>query len=346
MNHSGGSHVFLTGATGLIGRHLLRRLLDADPARTVSILSRRPCAIPCDRVAVLRGDLAQPRFGLNPADWDALRRSVTGIIHCGADVRFGLPLEESRAVNVGGAATAIELARGCSRLRQFAHISTVYVAGSAAVELPEAPYDNVHGFFNTYEQSKYEAEKLVQAEPALPAAIWRLSNVVGDSRTGHVEQYNHVHQLLRLAPHAPLPILPATPEARIDVIATDWAVAAIAILFDRRFRAGEIRNLCAGYERSLSVAEMTRVTFDGLTSRAPKLVSPERFRLFAKSAEALGNARIRALLEQLSLFVPHLSVRQEFRNDSTLELLRSEGMPDPDSADLFRRVVLHCRQAA
>lgn len=77
-------------------------------------------------------------------------------------------------------------------------------------------------FCNTYQQSKYEAEQVVLAS-GLPAAVFRLSSILGDSRTGEIRRFTYVHQLIRLLPRNVLPVAPCDPEAPLDLIPTEWA---------------------------------------------------------------------------------------------------------------------------
>jgi nucleoside-diphosphate-sugar epimerase len=94
----------------------------------------------------------------------------------------------------------------------------------------------------------------------LPAAIFRLSSIVGDSRTGVVRQFNCVHRVMSLFPRNLLPLAPGRPDAPIDLVATDWATAALVYLFESAFVPGRFYHVCAGPERSLTVREIIGLT--------------------------------------------------------------------------------------
>jgi hypothetical protein len=69
------------------------------------------------------------------------------------------------------------------RLRRHVHVSTAYVAGRFHGIFKETDLDLGQGFRNTYEQSKFEAEKAIgEAAGELPLVIARPSIIVGDSR--------------------------------------------------------------------------------------------------------------------------------------------------------------------
>src|SRR5262249_40642333 len=168
--------LLLTGGTGLVGGELLRRFLTTRPGLRFVILTRHPERFvkQCRnaRANVLRADLVEPDLGLDPLTIRRLQADVTEILHCAADTRFSIPLDEARAVNTRGTLRLLQLARKCARLGKFAYVSTVYVAGRTTGWLRETPCDADHGFVNAYQQSKWEAERLVvQAMHELPAAI-------------------------------------------------------------------------------------------------------------------------------------------------------------------------------
>src|SRR5262245_62001228 len=193
---SNGSALLLTGATGLVGGHLLEHLLAARPERQVLLLIRQSDKAPLfgrnARVIPLKGDVTLPGLGLDAAVTSALESNLTEIIHCAADTRFGLPLEQARMTNTVGTQNLLTLAAHCKRIKKFAHLSTVYVAGRSTGRVMETPLKHSSGFCNTYQQSKYEAEELlVEAMSWLPVTIFRLSSIIGDSDTGRVRQFNY-----------------------------------------------------------------------------------------------------------------------------------------------------------
>ena len=349
--------LLLTGATGLVGGELLPSLLAARPDRRLVVLARRPESLLSwsddPRVRVLAGDLGAPHLGLDAAQAAELRRTLTEIIHCAAGTRFDLPIEEAREVNVGGTAKVLELARACRRLEKFAHVSTVYVAGRLSGLIPEALLRRRGGFCNSYQQSKREAEELVAgAMGEIPAAIFRLSSIIGDSATGRVRQFNHVHQLLKLFPQNVLPVAPGAPGASIDMVPTDWAVGALAHLYEQGFAPGRVYQICAGPQGSLKVREMMAITQElfethpagrrWLPIRVPKLVSLPEYERWADKSRRAGDRLLNELLRVLGLFLPHLGIRQAFDNQLALAGLAGSGLVLPPVAQTYRKVVAYC----
>jgi nucleoside-diphosphate-sugar epimerase len=345
--------VLLTGATGLVGGELIPRLLATRPDRLVVALSRNPAAIHQPRVVALRGDLTRPGLALTDDEAAWLRTCVTQIVHCAAETRFGLPLAQARAMNVDGTGNLINFARGCGRLAKFAHISTVFVVGRSTGWLAEAPLRHGNGFTNTYQQSKYEAEDLVfDAMRELPAAVLRLSSIIGDSRTGRVRQFNYVHQLLRLFPRNVLPIIPGDADAPVDLIASDWTGAALSHVFENAFPTGQVRHLCAGPEASLTLREMLDLTVRSfeqhprgrawLPLRVPTLVSVSEFEAYVAEQRRGGDPLLNELLRVLGLFLPHLGMFQAFDTTQSREDLARGDVCLPAIRDYYPEVVRHC----
>jgi nucleoside-diphosphate-sugar epimerase len=312
--------LLLTGATGLVGSELLRRL----PCERLLIVAR----------GAMRGDVTRPGLGLSAGELALVRRTVTDVVHCAADTRFTLPLSDARRTNVDGTRHVIELAHECRRLRRLAHVSTLFVVGRSTGTFDELPLRHANGWLNTYQQSKYEAEDLVlDAMRRLPAAIVRLGSIAGDSRTGHVRQFNYVHRLLRLFPRGILPVVPGDPGAPIDLIPHDWAGAALAHLLDHRFAEGGVYHLCGG-EESLTVAELMEIVSAAFRRSPPALVPLAEYEAYAAEARRKGDALLTEVLRALDLFLPHMGMRQSFRT--------ATGLRPPPARDYFGKVVRYC----
>jgi len=238
-------------------------------------------------------------------------------------------------------------------VEKFAYISTVYVAGRSTGRFFESRLRHQNGFCNTYQQSKYEAEELVwRAMTEVPAAIFRLSSIIGDSHTGVVRQFNYVHQLLRLLPRNMLPLAPGKPDAPIDLIGTDWAMSALAYLFESGFVSSHFYHICAGPERSLTLREMIDLTvsiFEGhpagrrwLPIQVPELVSISRYEEFVEECRHQGDKLLNDLLRVLGYFLPHLGMFQAFDNSYTMQALAPSGLQFPPIREHYEKVVRYC----
>jgi long-chain acyl-CoA synthetase len=214
--------VFLTGATGLVGSYLLKILLqeghkvyvlarskDNKAARTrvtevlkfwdKNVLSRK-----ARNLVVLDGDITKKNLGLDKQKTDLLKNEVEEIYHCAAVTQFNWPLEEIRKVNVEGTKNILNLAVKCKkngRLKKVNHLSTAYVCGDYEGIFREDDLDVGQGFNSTYEQSKFESEKLVEEyrEKGLWIDTFRPPLVLGESTTGKTITFQQsIYQLLHI----------------------------------------------------------------------------------------------------------------------------------------------------
>ncbi|MDB1088785.1 SDR family oxidoreductase [Streptomyces sp. ACA25] len=223
-------HVALTGATGFLGLRLLRRLLDTHRSVTVLAhagsgnalhritrffeLTDSPVAFTAGlpgRLRVVETELALPRLGLSGRTFQQLADGLDAIWHSAGSIHLEGSLPELRRMNVEGTRHVLELAAAGRRTPVVHHVSTAFVAGTRRDGVVyEDELDDTCGFENAYEQSKYEAELLVQAwsrEHGRPVLILRPSILVTD-----------------LPPH---PALPPHPLLVVERILRDAQRAAV-----------------------------------------------------------------------------------------------------------------------
>lgn len=238
--------ILLTGATGLLGRDVLARLLAADARARVFVLVRDAerwgqgagHLVDVERITPVVGDLRTSGLGLDVWARQQLRRSVTGIVHLAADTTFSRPLADARAVNTEGTRRVLELAAECASPVRVAYVSTAFVAGRRAGVIGESDGEHTAGWANAYEQSKYEAEALVRAHAA-DWVILRSSTIVCDDVHGRVTQLNAVHRALQLYRNGLAAMMPGVAGSTIDAVTTSYVGRAVADLaFRDDSRAG------------------------------------------------------------------------------------------------------------
>lgn len=340
--------IFLTGATGLIGGLLLRRLVEEMPGRTIYALVRNGgSALAGPGVQWVAGDITYPRLGLARDEYSRLCRSIRTIVHCAASTKLDLPLDLSREVNLQGTSNVMALARHCAELKLLLHVSSTYIAGRRSGPLAEELLMSPGGWFSPYEQSKYEAERLVSdSGEGLAWTIVRLSTVIGDSRTGHVSRPNYFHQLLRMVPRNPFPFIPGDPDGLVDVVADDWVTDGLMAILEEDATPGAVYHLCAGPSQSLPAREVIEMAFrshlaryPGCGATSPRFVGVERFQSLRAGIMKRGDARSACMAELLLLCLPHLSVGQTFLNEKTGSFLERRGIVAPQTRDFLPRII-------
>jgi nucleoside-diphosphate-sugar epimerase len=359
--------VLVTGGTGTLGRELVHRVVREPDVARVVVISRAPSAaarhaLPAAwaqagpaEVRLVRGDVRDSALlGLAPADAAALRDVVTDVLHCAADTTFTLPLAEARAVNVDGTRHVLGFAAGCPSLRRVGLLSTVYVAGRRTGTFGE---DDVgageSGYVNSYERSKAEMEEAARvAMRTLPVVLYRLSTVVGDSRTGTVHTFNSVHHALRLFYQGLAPMVPGDGATRVDLIPTDYAAAVAQWLFFRAFEPGRTYHICAGPARSATLDALLDVAIHAFhcyrpawrkrSIARPALVDLETYELFVRSVEEAGNEVLRQATRTVQAFAYQLAFPKAFDARRAETALAGSGLAAPDVLDFYPKVVRHC----
>lgn len=339
------SSILLTGATGLLGGACLTHLIQRHGANQIVALVRRGrdvSELEALGIGTVEVDLCAADLGLARDTYCAVAERAHAVIHCAADIRFNVSLEESRQVNVVGTENLLRFAARCPKLAKFAHMSTVYVAGGKPGYISEQA-TQPGCFFNPYQQTKFEAERAVlRAMPTIPATIYRFSTMVYDCGAARVSQFNYFHQLLRLAAVNPLQAIPALPNAKIDLIASDWAARVFDFLFAERWEPGRIVHICAGPQNSLTVGELFEMTFDVLGfAQRPEILSEEEFE--SRAANILSTASRKQMWQSLSQFFPHMNIDQTFECTYLSEAIRNrDDLQLPGVRMMFRDALLYC----
>ena len=213
--------VFLTGASGFLGPHLLAALAAEtrteggrvlalvrapDPAqgldrlRSALLDERRDLGADWDRVEVVVGDLGLPRFGLDEAAFDELAARTDAVLHNGAYVHHLHGYRQLRAANVGGTQEVLRLARraGNVPVRYVSSMSTTLEQRDGAMaERPDG--ETVPPLGTGYGESKWVAERLVLGarELGVPTQSVRLPRAMTALRSGATSTHDAVVRLLR-----------------------------------------------------------------------------------------------------------------------------------------------------
>jgi thioester reductase-like protein len=248
--------VLLTGFPGFIGARLLPRLLELSPEETFvclvqerfldvarreldAIEARLPAAR--GRLAMAVGDITQSGLMLSADDAARLRRELTAAYHLAAVYDLAVSRELGMRVNVEGTRNVLAFLAEATHLERLHYVSTAYVAGSATGVFRESDLDVGQGFKNHYEETKFLAEVEV-VRSGVPAAIYRPSVVVGDSRTGETGKFDGPYFTLTAMEKVPSPgvfVRIGSGQNPANIVPVDFVVEALARLSTQR---GTVRN--------------------------------------------------------------------------------------------------------
>ena len=255
-------YLFLTGGTGLLGRYLIRDLMqrgqrlallvrdskrETAHQRIESILQywERLLGRSFPRPVLLTGDIRQPLLGLNGSDRGWLARHCKTVMHSAASLEFHTDGNgEPWQTNFDGTRSMLELCRAVG-LSDLHYVSTAYVCGLREGTILESELDCGQRFRNDYEVSKLKAECMVREADFLDRlTVYRPAVISGDSKTGYTNTYHGIYLYLRMmalfAPRHPIgpdgvrvtPFrMPMTGYERRNVIPVDWVSEVMTELY-------------------------------------------------------------------------------------------------------------------
>jgi thioester reductase-like protein len=341
---------FITGFPGFLGRRLVAHLAAQQREAAIRLLvvpdrvdEAKRCLdslVSPGRFEILSGDVMDMHLGLSGAEYARLCDEVTGIFHLAA-VQLARPQKElARKVNVEGTRNVLELARDCRRLRRLSHFSSAFVSGDRRGVVAEDELEAGQSFRCDYEETKFQAEKLVlRAMRELPVTILRPSVVVGDSETGEMDRFDGPYALgvlLVTSPAAvPLP-LPGEAVAPLHVVPVDYVVQATAAIAADPRAAGRTFHLVDPNPMS------SRRVYQMVAQRAHRPLP--RLRVPARAADALLRL---PLLDRMArperAALTFLNQLVFYNCQNTLELLEGTGIRCPPIRSYLPKLVAFTR---
>lgn len=272
----------ITGFPGFIGRRLVRRLLARDPdAQVACLVEPRMLAaaqesargIGADRIELVAGDIAQPRLGLDNAEYARLAGDVRHVFHLAAIYNLAVPKTVAQRVNVGGTGNVLDFCRAADGLERLVHVSTAYVAGKRDGIVYEHELALGQDFKNHYESTKFQAEVWVrELMHRVATTILRPAIVVGDSVTGETEKFDGPYYLLRsiaLATRYGRSVVQfGASDAAFNVMPVDYVVAAMVAAAHDPAAVGETLHLVD--PEPLSTRDLVRTLSREYASREPR----------------------------------------------------------------------------
>ncbi len=267
-------YLLLTGSTGLLGRYLMRDLLEGGQRlallvrgskresashRVEAILQfwERQSGTTLPRPVLLEGDIRRPCLGLSGDDKRWVARHCESMMHSAASLTFHADgTGEPWHTNFDGTQHMLELCQATG-LRQLHYVSTAYVCGLRQGKILETEVDCGQAFRNDYEESKLRAELLVRESAFIDKlTVYRPAVISGDSQTGYTNTYHGIYLYLRLmallVPRQHIGPdgvrmtrlrLPLHGDERRNVIPVDWVSKVMTRLYFNRAAHGRTFNL-------------------------------------------------------------------------------------------------------
>jgi NAD(P)-dependent dehydrogenase (short-subunit alcohol dehydrogenase family) len=264
---------FVTGATGFIGRRLVKKLL-ARRGTVVYFLVRAESRdkVPAlledwgvgeERAIPVVGDLGQPLLGVSKADQKKLTGKIKHFFHLAAVYDLKADAESQIVANIDGTRNAVALANAV-RAGVFQHVSSIAAAGMYEGVFREDMFDEAEGLDHPYFATKHDSEKIVRKECDMPWRVYRPGLVVGDSKTGEMDKIDGPYYFFKLIQRMRAILPPWMPAVgieggRINIVPVDFVVDAIDHIAHKKdldgkafhlvdptpYRVGDILNIFA-----------------------------------------------------------------------------------------------------
>lgn len=353
-------YLLLTGATGLLGRYLLRDMTLAElPLAVVVRRSRSDTAVQrietamahweqqlgrtLVRPVVLEGDITECLCGLSPYDQAWVAEHCEAILHSAASLTFYAEDEQGEPwrSNIQGTRNVLDLCRQAG-IRQMHHVSTAYVCGQRRGRVLETELDLGQEPSNDYERSKITAEKEVLAADCFDrVTVYRPSIIVGDSVTGYTTSYHGFYTPLRLMHSVVQAVsweqilagdwlggLALTGNERKNLVPVEWVSAAMTALVANPACHGRTYHLTN--PRPATVGEMTLSIAAALYQYASSRPAPP--------ARELSADNVASFREQMKVYQSYWSDDPQFDSSATEAALPH--LPCPEiSPEVMQRLI-------
>jgi NAD(P)-dependent dehydrogenase (short-subunit alcohol dehydrogenase family) len=232
---------FVTGATGFIGKRLVKTLLQRRGA-TVHFLLREDSAgkLPAllaywgvteQRAVPVYGDLTAKKLGVSAEAIKKLKGHVDHVFHLAAVYDLKADEESQVQVNIEGTRNLVEFARAVDA-GHLHHVSSIAAAGLYEGVFREDMFAEAENLDHPYFMTKHESEKIVRTESKVPWTVYRPALVVGDSQTGEMDKIDGPYYFFKLIQRMRQLLPPWMPSVgleggRINIVPVDFVVSAL-----------------------------------------------------------------------------------------------------------------------
>ena len=242
MNRMDRREVLVVGYPEFLSKKLVEKILDSEPDATLLLLvtegrhkevQELVAGYPLakrKRVELFVGNMAALDLGLTGGEYRDLLARVTHVYHSGMSFLMKHPPRYLYERNVVGTKNLLDFCKEAPRLQRMFFYGSVHVSGDRTGYIREAEFKKGQTPKSHLEYTWYKAEELVRHNRnRVNYTIFRLGNIVGDSKTGEIDGFNGMYLVMALLLHHRRNrrlILPGSCNVSSHLIAADYAVDA------------------------------------------------------------------------------------------------------------------------
>lgn len=283
---------FFTGFPGFICNQLMKQVIKTNhmngviyalvlpemKLRAIEERNRlvRESGLRDEQFVIIEGDITALSLGISSATQIEIRDKIHYVFHLAAIYDLAVNKEVAFHVNVNGTKNVNKFVRGLPNLKRYTYFSTGFIAGRREGKLYEHEIIRPSRFKNYYEETKFEAEVLVEMlKKDLPVTIIRPGIVKGNTKTGETIKFDGPYFIMNFIDRLRfLPFLPrlGESEAVVNLVPIEYIVEATAYLTFHQSGVGKTYHLTD--PSPYKVSELYEMLMEELINKRPRGTIP------------------------------------------------------------------------
>lgn len=343
----------MTGYPGFLASNLIRQLIhdhqqDIEHIYLLVLPSQESKAneeikgfsnknfIPENLFSIVLGDITKPGLAIFEDISQSLQESVTHVFHLAAIYDLAVPKDIAYDVNVNGTKNVNNWVKTLNKLSRYIYFSTAYVSGAREGKIYEHELSEGQSFKNHYEQTKYEAEILVDdIKDSVPTTIIRPGIVKGNSKTGETIKFDGIYFMLNFLDHLRfLPVMTylGDGEPEGNFVPSDYVLKAVSYLAVAPVGEGKTYHLTD--PKPYKMKELHKMLSESYLGKTPKGQVP-----LALAKNALSVTAIRKWLHVEKEAMDYFEIKSSYDCTQTVADLNGSGITCPDLKDTIEPMI-------
>ncbi|MGJ9459255.1 SDR family oxidoreductase [Oceanobacillus sp. CF4.6] len=286
--------------------------------------------------SIITGDITKSNLSMDTDMNRELQESITHVFHLAAIYDLAVPSELAYNINVNGTANVNNWVKTLGSLDRYIYFSTAYVSGTREGRIYENELAEGQTFKNHYEQTKYEAELLVEdMKKSVPTTIIRPGIVKGHSETGFTVKFDGIYFLLNMFEHLRhLPVIPYLGEgsAEGNFVPSDYVFKATSYLALNEIGKGKTYHLTD--PNPYTMRELYRIISEAYLGKIPCGTMPVTY-----SKIPLSIPSIRKWLQVEKEAMDYFTFHASYDSTQTVKDLERSGIVCPDLKDTIEPMI-------